>query len=249
MRCINTGILGVNTWIVPICANAVLVVDPGASRETGDAFTFVDFFKKNALAPIGVFLTHGHFDHIAGTGIFKEDFPFAPVSIHQNDLGMVGKSALYTQGPLFVDMGIPQFARILQNLPEPDVLFQDGQNLCDVFDSDVLSQSRDFSSLFTGSFSDLKDGLKKWKIISTPGHTEGSVCLYCEEKKSLVSGDTVFFHSYGRTDLPGGSDIEMQKSLALLQKIVPKDVNVYPGHGDGAFLFGENAGVLSGTSF
>jgi glyoxylase-like metal-dependent hydrolase (beta-lactamase superfamily II) len=68
------------------------------------------------------------------------------------------------------------------------------------------------------------------RVIHTPGHTPGSICLYEAESKSLFSGDTVFPHgSIGRTDLPGGSSRDLTRSISRLVKL---DVSVlYPGHG------------------
>ncbi len=69
------------------------------------------------------------------------------------------------------------------------------------------------------------------KVIHTPGHTAGSVCYYFENEKVLVAGDTLFFQSYGRTDLNTGSDEEMFQSLERLLTTLPEDVLVLPGHG------------------
>ena len=69
------------------------------------------------------------------------------------------------------------------------------------------------------------------KVIHTPGHTAGSVCYYFEQEKILVAGDTLFFRSYGRTDLATGSDRDMFDSLAKLLTGLPEDVQVLPGHG------------------
>ena len=71
------------------------------------------------------------------------------------------------------------------------------------------------------------------KVLHTPGHTPGSVCLKCEE--SIFSGDTLFWGSCGRTDLPGGSWTTIQKSLKRLAA-VEGDCKVYPGHGDSTSL-------------
>lgn len=68
-------------------------------------------------------------------------------------------------------------------------------------------------------------------VLHLPGHTEGSVCLYEERHALLLSGDVLFAGSYGRTDLPGGSDEEMVSSLARLAREVPGGVRVLPGHG------------------
>ena len=68
-------------------------------------------------------------------------------------------------------------------------------------------------------------------ILHTPGHTPGSVCLYWQEEKTLLSGDTLFCMGFGRTDLPGGSMSQLFNSLKQLFTL-PSDVKVYPGHGD-----------------
>jgi len=70
------------------------------------------------------------------------------------------------------------------------------------------------------------------QILHTPGHTEGSICLYFEPEKKLIAGDTLFAGSIGRTDLPGGS---MQKILHSLHDTVlalPDETVVVPGHGE-----------------
>jgi hydroxyacylglutathione hydrolase len=68
-------------------------------------------------------------------------------------------------------------------------------------------------------------------VLHTPGHTEGSVCLYEERQGLLLSGDVLFAGSYGRTDLPGGDDERMAVSLARLAREIPGPVRVLPGHG------------------
>ena len=68
-------------------------------------------------------------------------------------------------------------------------------------------------------------------VLHTPGHTEGSVCLYEERHGLLLSGDVLFAGSYGRTDLPGGNDEQMAASLARLAREIPGMVRVLPGHG------------------
>ena len=68
-------------------------------------------------------------------------------------------------------------------------------------------------------------------VLHTPGHTEGSVCLYEERAGLLLAGDVLFAGSYGRTDLPGGDDDLMVASLARLARDLPDEVRVLPGHG------------------
>jgi len=68
-------------------------------------------------------------------------------------------------------------------------------------------------------------------VLHTPGHTEGSVCLYEERHGLLLSGDVLFAGSYGRTDLPGGDDAAMVATLRRLAEHLPPEIRVLPGHG------------------
>lgn len=68
-------------------------------------------------------------------------------------------------------------------------------------------------------------------VMHTPGHTEGSVCLYEERHGLLLSGDTLFAGAWGRTDLPGGDEGQMIASLARIAAQIPSSVRVLPGHG------------------
>src|SRR5271166_6656969 len=69
------------------------------------------------------------------------------------------------------------------------------------------------------------------QILHTPGHTEGSICLYFEPEKKLIAGDTLFAGSIGRTDLPGGSFEKILRSLHTKVLELPDDTIVIPGHG------------------
>jgi hydroxyacylglutathione hydrolase len=68
-------------------------------------------------------------------------------------------------------------------------------------------------------------------VIHTPGHTEGSICLYFPEEKKLIAGDTLFAGSIGRTDLPGGSMDKIMRSLHTQVLALPDETEVVPGHG------------------
>lgn len=69
------------------------------------------------------------------------------------------------------------------------------------------------------------------EVMHTPGHTEGSVCLYFPAEKKLIAGDTLFAGSIGRTDLPGGSFKKIMESLLGPVLALPDDTIVVPGHG------------------
>jgi glyoxylase-like metal-dependent hydrolase (beta-lactamase superfamily II) len=68
-------------------------------------------------------------------------------------------------------------------------------------------------------------------VLHTPGHTEGSICLYFPADKTLIAGDTLFAGSIGRTDFPGGSMQKMMQSLHGTVLALPDETVVVPGHG------------------
>jgi hydroxyacylglutathione hydrolase len=68
-------------------------------------------------------------------------------------------------------------------------------------------------------------------VLHTPGHTEGSVCLYFAAEQKLIAGDTLFAGSIGRTDLPGGSFKKIMASLLGPVLALPDETIVVPGHG------------------
>jgi glyoxylase-like metal-dependent hydrolase (beta-lactamase superfamily II) len=70
------------------------------------------------------------------------------------------------------------------------------------------------------------------QVLHTPGHTEGSICLYFETEKKLIAGDTLFAGSIGRTDLPGGSMQKIMRSLHDTVLALPDETVVVPGHGE-----------------
>ena len=78
----------------------------------------------------------------------------------------------------------------------------------------------------------LSIGDMKFTVIFTPGHTSGSVCYLVEGEDVLISGDTLFLESYGRTDMPGGSYDLIVKSITKKLFLLPEHTLVYPGHGD-----------------
>ncbi|MCS7241924.1 MAG: MBL fold metallo-hydrolase [Candidatus Caldatribacterium sp.] len=69
------------------------------------------------------------------------------------------------------------------------------------------------------------------EVLASPGHTPGSICLFFPQRMWLFSGDTLFFGSVGRTDLPGGSFRDLVASLERIFTRFPDVVTVFPGHG------------------
>ena len=69
------------------------------------------------------------------------------------------------------------------------------------------------------------------RVIATPGHTAGSACYYSEKDKLLFSGDTLFFNTVGRTDLPTSQPASIGRSIREKLMVLPEDVLVLCGHG------------------
>ena len=78
---------------------------------------------------------------------------------------------------------------------------------------------------------EIQFGTHSLKVISTPGHSPGSICFYCESEKVLFAGDTLFYASIGRTDIAGGSFEDLSRSIKDKLFSLPDEVNVYTGHG------------------
>lgn len=102
-----------------------------------------------------------------------------------------------------------------------------------------LNLSGDFGMAYTVE----PDGLLKdgelceeagisFKVIATPGHTEGSCAYYFEEAGFLIGGDTLFLESVGRTDFPTGSMSRLVRSVKEKLFVLPDEVKVFSGHGE-----------------
>jgi len=214
---IRTGFFSVNTLIVPLKDNKCFVVDPAACAASGDQKVIIDYLKSKKLDCQAIVLTHSHFDHITGLADLKAAFPAAKIAIHEMEInelsnppGPMGEGVIRFFGNLML-------LKEVAKQPPADLVLRDGGNLEEALGPGL-------------------DG-EKWRVISTPGHTPGSICLYNAERGELISGDTIFaWGGYGRTDMPGGNEEQIMKSISLLQKLIPKGTHVFPGH-DEDFIY------------
>ena len=78
----------------------------------------------------------------------------------------------------------------------------------------------------------VKLGDDELKILFTPGHSPGSICLYCEAQHFVIGGDVLFRESIGRADLPGGNAAQLMQSIRTQLYTLPDETIVYPGHGE-----------------
>lgn len=92
-----------------------------------------------------------------------------------------------------------------ENSPKPDELLQDGMTV--------------------------QFGTQSLKVLHTPGHTPGGCCLYLEGEGKVITGDTLFEESVGRTDFPGSSHADLMDSIKNKLMVLPETTQAYPGHG------------------
>lgn len=85
----------------------------------------------------------------------------------------------------------------------------------------------------------LKGAGMEWRVIHTPGHSPGSLCLYHQDSGTLFSGDTLFKQSIGRSDFPGGSAKALLESIRGKLYVLPDATRVLPGHGEETTLGAE----------
>ncbi len=77
---------------------------------------------------------------------------------------------------------------------------------------------------------------EEMKILATPGHTHGSICILCEKSRVIFTGDTIFDTDLGRTDLSDGSFEEMRKTCRNIIDRWHDSFRIYPGHDDSATM-------------
>ena len=114
----------------------------------------------------------------------------------------------------------------------------------ELFSDSSLNLSRDWMGRVVSFHADvtLRDGQEmellgmKWKALETPGHTAGSMCYYIEKEGILLSGDTLFCESIGRTDFPTGSMSTLIRSIKEKLLVLPDETKVYPGHESMTFI-------------
>lgn len=85
--------------------------------------------------------------------------------------------------------------------------------------------------MYLNDLDEIYFGNTSLQVLYTPGHADGSICLYSKEDGIVVTGDVLFQHSVGRSDLPSGNHQLLIESIETKLLVLPDETVVYPGHG------------------
>ncbi len=164
------------------------------------------------------------FDEAGGEDVFKE--------IRERNLRV--KYVINTHGHVDHISGNRKIkketkARILVHYEDAEMLRDPTKNLSWMLGSAVVSPPPD---VMLKDGDRIKVGSLEFRVIHTPGHTPGSISLYCSSEKIVFTGDTLFAGSVGRTDLPSASYEKLISSIRRRLLALPDETVVYPGHGE-----------------
>ena len=199
------GPMHTNSYIYSEWKKECVLIDPGAESDL-----LLQHLALINMKPRGIILTHGHIDHVSAALSVKKHYRelnlIIEIAIHADDTKYLGENAGKAHSASFGasdGSGYAPFDAEIDYLPEPDIIMSDGDK---IFDADL-------------------------RIIHTPGHTPGSVCVYSESQALIFSGDTLMFEDVGRTDLPEGDSDTILRSIRENIFILPEETRVCPGHG------------------
>lgn len=170
-----------------------------------------DALERNGFRVAGILITHGHFDHILGCDALKAAANEAAEKVGAEPVKVYA-------------------------CEEEKELLKDGRLNLSTGMSGPCSLEAD---VYVKDGEEITIAGMTCKVITTPGHTVGGCCYYFEEAGILVSGDTLFQESVGRTDFPTGSMSTLVRSIKEKLFILPEDTLVYPGHGDSTTIGSE----------
>lgn len=192
-----------NCYLIPLSDRSCFIVDPGAEPQR-----ILHTLQGAGLTPQWIVCTHGHFDHVGAVTPLIRFF-----AEHGTPLRLAApqkESAYFTetaQNRFSADAAAlflpPALQADFTPPPAPDTFLAEGDTL----------------------------PFAPYRVLETPGHTPGSLCLYNEAAGILFSGDTLFTPGVGRTDMPGGSFSDLMQSLKRLLRL-PDATLIYPGHGE-----------------
>lgn len=251
MRHLEVGPLMVNCYIVGDKASGQgVIIDPGEHHRD-----ILDVVRETELEIQYIIATHGHFDHNgAVAGLKRELGQNVPYLLHPGDQFFIPDSRSSAQRWGFDIEQVPEPDRSLHDgeyINLGDVSSVSVEEIKGtLLAGSSASEDRDrYREKVTNRpdkperIDNVDNGgnrktigkefneILRLKVIHTPGHSPGGVCIYIESEGLLFSGDTLFQHSVGRTDFRKSSFDDLVASIRGKLYQLPDDTVVYPGHG------------------
>ena len=177
--------------------------------DSGDRIA--DALERNGFRVAGILITHGHFDHILGCDALK-------AAANES-------AAIRGEDPI----------KVYACEAEKELLNDPRQNLSKGMSGAYTCEA----DVYVKEGDEITIAGMTCRVIETPGHTVGGCCYYFEEAGLLLSGDTLFQESVGRTDFPTGSMSTLVRSIKEKLFVLPEETLVYPGHGDSTTIGSE----------
>lgn len=233
------GLVPTNCYLVA-CEDTrdAMVIDPG--HLNGEEKEILHEAVEHHFTIRYIINTHGYPDHTSGNKEIKHDTG-ARIMVHEAD-----KDWLTNAYELFADMaGADRTASSFQSFlacakchaqnVELEKFAIQGMIVIHCkkcgFSPEIWISPPADSLLKDGDVFLL--GNLQFKVLHTPGHSAGGVCLYCEAEHTVFVGDTLFKGSIGRYDIPsGGSEEQILESIKTKLLVLPDETTVYPGHGE-----------------
>lgn len=192
----------------PVCVNTYVVSNENGQCAIVDCGCWTEsewkelkgYLTSEHLTPVQLLNTHFHLDHVFGNKYVIRDYGLTPRGCA---LDYPIYDSLHSQVAMFF-----------------------GNRIADSLDY-TYSKERG-ESVEDGSI--ISIGNDELHVLLTPGHSPGGVCYYSPSEKFLLSGDTLFHGSIGRTDLAGGDYNTLLRSIQEKLYVLPESTVVYPGH-------------------
>lgn len=204
IKCFPEGPLGANMYLL-WSNGSYFIVDPCCSPNLVKDITDIQDFDFKCLKAI--FITHGHFDHIACVDEWKGEFPEVPIYIDDDE------KDTFADG---ISNGSAVFGRSCTFSSTPELLSS-------------INYSFDMGLIHIEMIK--TPGHSKGSVCYIASSKDENNNI----QRAMFSGDMLFRFSIGRTDLPGGNDVRMHESIVLLKKL-DFDCVVLPGHGGSTTL-------------
>lgn len=214
--------------------NVLIFVDVGSSEEVKNIVRYVDGLSPKEGCSILIFSTHFHIDHVAGISYLLGKLPGAEVAFYKKVKDFFSRKEKLCIPPVGAWFGNlpPVYLRLGRHIPSLlEIKLDDKVGIPLPFLREKVSVRYDVHHWLGDG--DTIPYAPDWRVISTPGHTTDSTCLWHEKKNILISGDTILnMDGNGELNLFCCNYNQIKESFNDLRGAYLNVKSLYPGHGD-----------------